>query len=1269
MSISAINRGGTTTVVGGTGGGGSQYFANIRNRNGVNAVQVFLERDDASDDWTLEGVQRNTAPVQADIDITGGSGGTLSLDLTSSIASGAAGNDWNLNVMQRFRGETGENVQPYVDVYFTPAGVQRAFRVTLNSSYAAGAAGHDVQLQIGIGAFGFAELDTNHLKLSIEATSTIQQLIDVINASTYATAVAFTDVNTSEQLTGGSQDLAGVFGTQTEGVAGAFFHDGVTKIHQAYLDLLINDSGHGIRLTLLSTFAEGAAGNNWSFTTAYRSGATLVVQAPNNILQITFQVNETLADTVDFINAHSNNTFFTASLLPGTDGTVVLMNQIFSYDSEGGSFHDGVTPTPTYYEDPVPAVQARVRLFEPHSGSVINIYLDSDTAEGAAGNDWDINLSVGSSFLNELHSGTRTLTLEIEAGQPLNNLIGNLASLDGVHAELASGSGTANFASDVSLAAIAGSQTHSISGDILTIDFHSGADAVAGVVDSPLYVTLDTPQRQLILRTDPGDRFQDIVQAFDDVTALANVASWTGANSVLPIGIIGTVIAFTGGEDAESANARVNVTDQEVELRYDSSDTIAQIYAALNAITGVSVGYFPNADTTLNPQSPPFSVGFEFALFTPGGGISEEYTTFLSNDDGEPSLRLTIDRPDASQWTFETTARRVDHVQATREILGNGNDFITLTMPEAIAAGAAGNDWRIDVNPRGRGTPAVANVQASLRITSFEDSAVYIDVTLVAGGDQTGAGGNDFRIRYRGGRSYLVFQAAPIITINYGAAVTMGQIANSLDAYANLNATLTGDGSTVFNSADNDGEFSFSGGVDAVPAVPWQAAVTAVQPYIDVYNQAPNQGNQGIRYYLDAARAAGADGNSWQLQIAFVTTGFAITTEYQDDEDRVSLIFNSNQSPTLQNLIDDGNNAGSVFDRVEALPGTDTSATFVQANDTFYFRDQSLGPIGGRFHDGVSAQAELQDQAIEATVNSTSRLITILADRDDDQLPAIRDGINSSAGLSGAAAVNNDSSTDTLDAGLFAVPFPSNLASFSGGVNLQDLALSLIVADQRAHLLYDPETDTLAQIETAIIDGGITVTRLLDFDADELAEARTFTRQFRVTRVYAESELHATIFGNIMVDFINNPFRAPDQEGREDLKIAIDPVGLYHVLVYRYHGTAPTGSWATYTHANYQGVHEYDPANPSVGYFYYNSRLKHWFVARAYTHIFGSSTIRYEEYNGPSHWVGHYRDQATALNHVDANGELAFTGSEVQVVSNFVAGTDPYTRRTWERVQ
>ena len=184
--------------------------------------------------------------------------------------------------------------------------------------------------------------------------------------------------------------------------------------------------------------------------------------------------------------------------------------------------------------------------------------------------------------------------------------------------------------------------------------------------------------------------------------------------------------------------------------------------------------------------------------------------------------------------------------------------------------------------------------------------------------------------------------------------------------------------------------------------------------------------------------------------------------------------------------------------------------------------------------------------------------------------------------------------------------------------------------------------------------------RLPNLITEEAALVGTDTKQ----RMF--SALRVRQAARYAVDVVDARSGLPsaDSEGADDGRIAIRNDGLYTIKVTPHYGTDPTGSWATFSEMGFRGVHSrYDvPASPQVGQTYYNTSERTWYRGAAAE----GSRVRWTHTADPENWIGHFDSQDEALAHAGGDG-LAYTGSEVETLSSFAAGSDAYTERRWVR--
>ncbi|MDE0043668.1 MAG: hypothetical protein OXT74_16630 [Candidatus Poribacteria bacterium] len=139
---------------------------------------------------------------------------------------------------------------------------------------------------------------------------------------------------------------------------------------------------------------------------------------------------------------------------------------------------------------------------------------------------------------------------------------------------------------------------------------------------------------------------------------------------------------------------------------------------------------------------------------------------------------------------------------------------------------------------------------------------------------------------------------------------------------------------------------------------------------------------------------------------------------------------------------------------------------------------------------------------------------------------------------------------------------------------------------------------------------------------------------------------------------------AASSDGADDGRIAIRNDGFYTIEVTPHYGTDPTGSWAIYGATGFRGAHSrYNvPASPQAGQTYYNISERAWYQGA----MAEGSRVRWIHAADPENWIGHFDSQDEALARAGGDG-LAYTGSEVETLSSFAAGSNAYTERRWVR--
>ena len=187
--------------------------------------------------------------------------------------------------------------------------------------------------------------------------------------------------------------------------------------------------------------------------------------------------------------------------------------------------------------------------------------------------------------------------------------------------------------------------------------------------------------------------------------------------------------------------------------------------------------------------------------------------------------------------------------------------------------------------------------------------------------------------------------------------------------------------------------------------------------------------------------------------------------------------------------------------------------------------------------------------------------------------------------------------------------------------------------------------------------GGAKLPRLITEEA-ALAGTDMVRRMFSALRAR-----QAARYAEDVVD-ARSGLPAADSEGADDGKVAIRNDGLYTVEATPHYGTDPTGSWGTYSGTEFRGAHSrYDvPTSPQAGETYYNTSERTWYQGA----VAEGSRVRWIHSADPENWIGHFDSQGKALAHAGGDG-LAYTGSGVETLSSFAAGSDAYTERRWVR--
>ena len=187
--------------------------------------------------------------------------------------------------------------------------------------------------------------------------------------------------------------------------------------------------------------------------------------------------------------------------------------------------------------------------------------------------------------------------------------------------------------------------------------------------------------------------------------------------------------------------------------------------------------------------------------------------------------------------------------------------------------------------------------------------------------------------------------------------------------------------------------------------------------------------------------------------------------------------------------------------------------------------------------------------------------------------------------------------------------------------------------------------------------GGAKLPNLIT-EAAALAGTDTTRRMFSALRVRQAARY--------AVDVVDARAGLPvaGSDGADDGRIAIRNDGLYTIEVTPHHGTDPTGSWTAHSATGYRGAHSRYaiPTLPQVGETYYNTSERAWYRGA----VAEGSRVRWIHAADPENWIGHFDSQDEALTHAGGDG-LAYTGSDVETLSSFAAGSDAYTERRWVR--
>ena len=158
-------------------------------------------------------------------------------------------------------------------------------------------------------------------------------------------------------------------------------------------------------------------------------------------------------------------------------------------------------------------------------------------------------------------------------------------------------------------------------------------------------------------------------------------------------------------------------------------------------------------------------------------------------------------------------------------------------------------------------------------------------------------------------------------------------------------------------------------------------------------------------------------------------------------------------------------------------------------------------------------------------------------------------------------------------------------------------------------------------------------------------------------------EVHLKIDNALASDVVSgreSGLPVPAEDGSDDDKVGITNDGLYYIKRTPHPMVLPTGDWVAYAHDNYLGAFSYLPTVTESGVVIYHTGYHNWLRS-----LRGWTEIEWQSTNPPPGWVnGNFVSRQDALNHASDNG-VFFTGTAVEVLSNFVAGADATIARRW----
>ncbi len=226
------------------------------------------------------------------------------------------------------------------------------------------------------------------------------------------------------------------------------------------------------------------------------------------------------------------------------------------------------------------------------------------------------------------------------------------------------------------------------------------------------------------------------------------------------------------------------------------------------------------------------------------------------------------------------------------------------------------------------------------------------------------------------------------------------------------------------------------------------------------------------------------------------------------------------------------------------------------------------------------------------------------------------------------------------------------------------LASSLSDVNNVVHYLYHHDADSEAlALMTTLADG----TEYFYFDTRNqvfrILDNDTFVAAGTPLDHFSWRVLKADERILVIIDGREGAHPIPSDGGEDDQRIRLTNNGLQTVRITDVASVAATGDWTDYTDANYRGAFASNPNSPLVNEFYYNTVHHRWM------HAFLTVGTLYAWFvgNNVADWLDHFSSQDAAVHDRRAeDGSVAWTGSAVQVLSNYVAPTVSHTDRAWD---